>query len=47
MNPRPGKGAVGGGMEPRRRDLIGAGLLTLFLVGAVALIFFLTWQGAA
>lgn len=34
-------------MEPRRRDIIGAGLLTLVLVGAVALIFFLTWQGAA
>jgi hypothetical protein len=34
-------------MEPRRRDLIGAGLLTLSLLGMVALIVILTWQGAA
>ncbi len=34
-------------MEPRRRDLVGAALLALALVGAVALIFLLTWQGAA
>jgi hypothetical protein len=34
-------------MEPRRRDLVGAGLLALVLVGTVALIFILTWQGAA
>jgi hypothetical protein len=34
-------------MEPRPRDIIGAGLLALVLIGAVALIFFLTWQGAA
>jgi len=34
-------------MEPRARDVIGASLLALVLVGIVALIFFLTWQGAA
>lgn len=34
-------------MEPRRRDLIGAGLLTLALLGMVALIVVLTWLGAA
>ncbi len=34
-------------MEPRRRDFVGAGLLALVLVGTVALIFVLTWQGAA
>ena len=34
-------------MEPGRRDFVGAGLLALVLVGAVALIFFLAWQGAA
>jgi hypothetical protein len=34
-------------MEPRRRDIVGAGLLALVLVGTVALIFFLTLQGAA
>ena len=34
-------------MEPRRRDVLGAGLLALVLVGMVALIFFLAWQGAA
>lgn len=34
-------------MEPRWRDLVGAGLLALVLVGTVALIFILTWQGAA
>jgi len=34
-------------MEPRRRDLVGAGLLALVLMGMVALIFVLTWQGAA
>ena len=28
-------------------DLVGAGLLALVLTGMVALIFFLTWQGAA
>jgi hypothetical protein len=34
-------------MEPRRRDFVGAGLLALFLAGTVALIFVLTWLGAA
>jgi hypothetical protein len=34
-------------MEPRRRDFVGAGLLALVLMGMVALIFVLTWQGAA
>jgi hypothetical protein len=34
-------------MEPRRKDLVGAGLLALVLIGAVALIFVLTLQGAA
>lgn len=34
-------------MEPRRTDFIAAALLALVLVGAVGLIFFLTWQGAA
>jgi len=34
-------------MEPRRRDLVAAGLLALVLIGAVALIFVLAWQGAA
>ncbi len=34
-------------MEPRRRDFVGAGLLALLLVGMVALIFVLTWLGAA
>jgi hypothetical protein len=34
-------------MEPRRRDIVGAGLLVVALLGAVALIFILTWQGAA
>ena len=34
-------------MEPRLRDLVGAGLLALVLMGTVALIFVLTWQGAA
>ena len=34
-------------MEPRRRDVLGAGLLALVLVGMVALIFVLAWQGAA
>lgn len=34
-------------MEPRARDVIGASLLALALVGMVVLIFFLTWQGAA
>jgi hypothetical protein len=34
-------------MEPRRRDIVGAGLLVLALIGAVALIVALTWQGAA
>jgi len=33
-------------MEPRRSDLIGAGLLTLVLAGLVVLIVFLTWQAA-
>ena len=34
-------------MEPRRRDFLGAGLLALVLVGLVAMIVLLTWQGAA
>lgn len=34
-------------MEPRRRDFLGAGLLAFVLIGLVALIFVLTWQGAA
>lgn len=34
-------------MEPRRRDIVGAGLLVLTLIGMVALIVVLTWQGAA
>ncbi len=34
-------------MEPRARDVIGASLLALVLVGIVVLIFVLTWQGAA
>jgi hypothetical protein len=34
-------------MEPRRRDFVGASLLVLALAGLVALIFILTWQGAA
>ncbi len=34
-------------MEPKARDLIGAGLLVAFLMGFVALLFFLAWQGAA
>jgi hypothetical protein len=34
-------------MEPRRRDFVGAGLLALVLMALVALIFVLTWQGAA
>jgi hypothetical protein len=34
-------------MEPRLRDLVGAGLLALVLMATVALIFMLTWQGAA
>jgi hypothetical protein len=34
-------------MEPMRRDMVGAGLLALVLMGVVALIFVLTWQGAA
>lgn len=34
-------------MEPTRRDVIGAGILALALIGVVALIFVLTWQGAA
>lgn len=33
-------------MEPRLRDLVGAGLLVLVLLGAVAVIVVLTWQGA-
>jgi hypothetical protein len=34
-------------MEPRARDVIGAGLLVAVLVGLVALLFFLAWQAAA
>jgi hypothetical protein len=34
-------------MEPRRRDIVGAALLSLALLGAVALIFILAWQGSA
>ena len=34
-------------MEPKARDLIGAGLLAGFLMGFVALLLFLTWQAAA
>ncbi len=34
-------------MGPRARDVIGAGLLAVFLMGLVALLFFLTWQAAA
>ena len=34
-------------MEPRARDVIGAGLLAAVLVGLVALLFFLAWQAAA
>jgi hypothetical protein len=34
-------------MEPKARDLIGAGLLAAALMGFVALLFFLTWQAAA
>ena len=35
------------GMEPRARDVIGAALLTAFLIGLVTLIFFIAWQAAA
>lgn len=35
------------GMEPRARDVIGAVLLTAFLVGLVALLFYLAWRAAA
>ena len=34
-------------MEPRRRDIVGAGLLVLALIGTVVLIVALTWGGAA
>lgn len=34
-------------MELRRRDIIGAGILVLALIGAVALIVILTSQSAA
>lgn len=34
-------------MEPRRRDIVGAGLLVLALIGMVVLIVGLAWQGAA
>ena len=40
-------GRSGGGMEPRRRDIVGAGLLVLALIGTVVLIVALTWGGAA
>lgn len=33
-------------MEPRARDVIGAGLLAVVLIGLVALLFFLAWQAA-
>jgi len=33
-------------MEPSVRDMIGAGLLAAFLMGLVALLFFLAWQAA-
>jgi len=33
-------------MEPRMRDVVGAGLFALVLVGLVVLIFVATWQGA-
>ncbi len=34
-------------MGPRPRDVIGAALLTAFLIGLVALLFVLAWQAAA
>jgi hypothetical protein len=34
-------------VEPRARDVIGAGLLALVLVGLVVLLFFLAWQARA
>ncbi len=34
-------------MEPRAKDVIGAGLLVAVLIGLVALLFFLAWQAAA
>jgi hypothetical protein len=34
-------------VEPRARDVIGAGLLALVLIGIVALLFFLAWQARA
>jgi hypothetical protein len=33
-------------MEPRLRDVVGASLVALVLIGLVALIFFATWQAA-
>lgn len=33
-------------MQPRTRDLVGAGILALVLVGLVVLIFGLTWLNA-
>ena len=34
-------------MGPRARDVIGAALLTAFLIGLVAVLFFLAWKAAA
>ena len=34
-------------MEPKARDVIGASVLALVLMGLVALLFFLAWQNTA
>lgn len=33
-------------MEPKRRDIIGAGLLAAVLVASIAILYIATWQAA-